>query len=98
MNSVANHYKVFNASSFSQNATFDFNQVALGEISQKKNEENIREFKIREYTDENIEVTKITRQVASDVLSSMAGSWIHIKTKNHRGVNANFTIKPGQKI
>jgi hypothetical protein len=58
----------------------------------------MREFKIREYKDKNIEVTKITRQVASDVLSSMAGSWIHIKTDIHRGVKANFTIKPGQKI
>jgi hypothetical protein len=43
-------------------------------------------------------VSKINRTVAADVLNSMAGSWIHIKTSIHRGVKANFTIKPGQKI
>jgi hypothetical protein len=58
----------------------------------------MREFKIRQYQDANVVVTNITREIASDVNSSMAGSWIHITTSLHKGVKADFVIKPGQKI
>lgn len=89
---------MFTSATFIQAKNFDFDQVLQGEVQQKANIQSMNEFKIREYQDANVQVTKINRGIAYDVLNTMAGQWIHIKPNIHYGVKADFTIKPGQKI